>query len=289
MSSFRKVKIIVGSIEYDFWQLLSSLITYLKPLVGLLKLTDSNEPYFSKMYVKCRQLQEYYYLNSWEGMTDFEKYSVNGSINNRFFLKLLTPIYLAAYYFDPEYASKFEESTDAEINSFRKALSSVCDKNDSLEVFREWQMFYTKQNHYSQPEAWKHAPELSPREWWLVYGSRDGKLRSIALRILSQSVSTGSAERNWSAYGFIKNKRRNRLSDRLANDLVFIFSNMKLKKTLENKKESYLKWETDPMEADWVLESESDSEVEDPCLADHLKRVFGQVNDLDLDVVELSE
>ncbi|KAL0215616.1 hypothetical protein P9112_007800 [Eukaryota sp. TZLM1-RC] len=89
MSSFRKVKLIVGSIEYDFWQLLSPLITYLKPLVGLLKLTDSIEPYFSKMYVKCRQLQEYYFLNSWEGMTDFEKYSVNGSINNRIFFEAI--------------------------------------------------------------------------------------------------------------------------------------------------------------------------------------------------------
>ncbi|KAL0207347.1 hypothetical protein P9112_011975 [Eukaryota sp. TZLM1-RC] len=75
----------------------------------------------------------------------------------------------------------------------------------------------------------------------IVSDSTTNCLTACSLLITSQYASTGSAERNWSASGFIKNKKRNRLSDGLANDLVFIFSNMKLKKTLENKKESCLK------------------------------------------------
>jgi hypothetical protein len=48
------------------------------------------------------------------------------------------------------------------------------------------------------------------------------------MRVLALLPSSSSCERNWSAYGFIHNKKRNKLKAERANDLVFIFSNMQL-------------------------------------------------------------
>ncbi len=41
-------------------------------------------------------------------------------------------------------------------------------------------------------------------------------------------ASSGGCERNWSTYDFIHSKKRNRLTPKRANDLVYVFANMRL-------------------------------------------------------------
>ena len=45
------------------------------------------------------------------------------------------------------------------------------------------------------------------------------------MRVFSIAASSGSCERNWSAYNFLHSKRRNHLSPVRANDLVYVFCN----------------------------------------------------------------
>lgn len=69
---------------------------------------------------------------------------------------------------------------------------------------------------------------LSAPVWWREYGSQTFELQLIATRVLSVAASSGSCERNWSAYDFIHTKRRNRLKASRARDLVYCFCNMRL-------------------------------------------------------------
>ena len=71
--------------------------------------------------------------------------------------------------------------------------------------------------------------KLSVYEWWntMVDVKSYPFLTEIALRVFSVLVSASSCERNWSSFGFIQNKLRNRLSDHKTQKLVFVHSNMK--------------------------------------------------------------
>lgn len=82
---------------------------------------------------------------------------------------------------------------------------------------------------------------MTPKEWWITYGSAVLKLQSIALKLLSQPCSSSCAERNWSTYLFIHSIKRNRLNPKRAEDLVFVHTNIRL---LSRKSKNYNERET---------------------------------------------
>ncbi|CAM6127165.1 unnamed protein product [Calypogeia fissa] len=80
--------------------------------------------------------------------------------------------------------------------------------------------------------AQSNMDKLSPREWWHAYGADYKDLRIMARKILHQKMCASSCEQNWSSYGFIHSKSRNRLTNDRAKDLVFVFTNMRVQKGL---------------------------------------------------------
>ena len=79
---------------------------------------------------------------------------------------------------------------------------------------------------------------LDPMLWWSNYGSKLPMLQTLALKLLGQPCSSSCAERNWSTYGFIHCMRRNRITPKRAEDLVFVHSNLRL---LSRRREEYIK------------------------------------------------
>lgn len=64
-----------------------------------------------------------------------------------------------------------------------------------------------------------------------------------------QVTSASSCERNWSAFGFIHSKSRNRLSSKKAEELVYVFSNRRLLRRGQSYKPRFVQWaeeEADP-------------------------------------------
>jgi len=53
------------------------------------------------------------------------------------------------------------------------------------------------------------------------------------IKILSQFISAGSRERNWSAYDFIYAKKRNKLACAIVKDIVKVHCNLRLLDKLE--------------------------------------------------------
>ena len=72
------------------------------------------------------------------------------------------------------------------------------------------------------------------------------ELQSVAVKVLAQCSSACSCERNWSTYGFIHSKARNRLRPGRARDLVFVFSNLRLLKKMEDLEyeEQFPEWDS---------------------------------------------
>ncbi|KAF2177123.1 hypothetical protein K469DRAFT_697481 [Zopfia rhizophila CBS 207.26] len=50
---------------------------------------------------------------------------------------------------------------------------------------------------------------------------------------------TGPAERNWSVYGFIQNKSRNRLGNPKADMLVYLFTNLRIRDQINSEDPQY--------------------------------------------------
>ena len=91
-----------------------------------------------------------------------------------------------------------------------------------------------------------NASRMPAWKWWQQYGAAVPELQGVAIKILSQCSSACSCERNWSTYGFIHNKARNRLSVDRARDLVFVFSNLRLLKSIEDVEyeEEFPEWDS---------------------------------------------
>src|SRR5687768_14910450 len=67
---------------------------------------------------------------------------------------------------------------------------------------------------------------LSPSIWWQSWPN--SKLQQFAINILLIPTSSAAAERNFSNFGFIHNKIRNRLKNDRVKKLVYIYGNLKM-------------------------------------------------------------
>jgi len=57
-------------------------------------------------------------------------------------------------------------------------------------------------------------------------GSHTPILQNIALKLLGQACPSSCCERNWSPYSFIHYLKRNKMTPKRAENLVFIHSNL---------------------------------------------------------------
>jgi hypothetical protein len=70
--------------------------------------------------------------------------------------------------------------------------------------------------------------KCSAHHWW-AYEVAYGKLIApIARQILGQMVSLSSYKRNWSSFSFVHNKSWYRLQPNMAEDLVYVYTNLRL-------------------------------------------------------------
>ncbi|XP_074327630.1 uncharacterized protein LOC141665546 [Apium graveolens] len=108
--------------------------------------------------------------------------------------------------------------------------------------------FQAKEGIFGSPAARIDAVSLNPISWWSTYGSETPQLAGVAFKILSQPISSSSAERVWSTYSYIHSVKQNRLNAARADKLVFIHFNACL---LSRCSESYKKgpskkWDVNP-------------------------------------------
>lgn len=97
--------------------------------------------------------------------------------------------------------------------------------------------------------------------WWENYGAGTPNLQKIAIRVLSQPCSASGCERNWSVFESIHTKKRNRLSQKRLNDLVFVRYNLRLRvRQVEGVSHEAIDLdEIDPY-GDWTMNEQNDGD-----------------------------
>ena len=73
------------------------------------------------------------------------------------------------------------------------------------------------------------AREQPAWKWWMMNGGEYCPLlHTLAMKVLSQTASNSSSERNWSMYKYIHSTTRNRLLVDRADKLVYMYCNEKI-------------------------------------------------------------
>ncbi|KAI3440220.1 uncharacterized protein J3R85_003840 [Psidium guajava] len=132
---------------------------------------------------------------------------------------------------------------DYAINEERKkCLRKYFPNEDELyKVNVEYVDFACNSGRFQEIHSIRDRYIMEPKMWWVEYSARAPMLQKIALKLLTQPSSSSCAERNWSTYSFVHSARRNRMTPKQAEDLVFIHSNLRL---LSRKDPRYLEGET---------------------------------------------
>ncbi|XP_049936819.1 uncharacterized protein LOC126410608 [Nymphaea colorata] len=100
--------------------------------------------------------------------------------------------------------------------------------------------------------------EKDPVNWWLCFGASTLNLQHLALKLLSQPATSSCCERNWSTYSQIHNIKRNKLTSKRAEDLVYVHCNLRLLSRTSNDYSSGSSkyWDVNPEDVDVELEGE---------------------------------
>ncbi|KAM1523188.1 hypothetical protein ACFX10_013237 [Malus domestica] len=81
---------------------------------------------------------------------------------------------------------------------------------------------------FGEPTSVAARTNMSPTEWWIMYGTDAPTVRKLAIKVLSQTASSSACERNWSTFALIHTKQRNKLAHSSLEKLVYCYYNMKL-------------------------------------------------------------
>ncbi|KAE8704288.1 hypothetical protein F3Y22_tig00110458pilonHSYRG00438 [Hibiscus syriacus] len=173
-------------------------------------------------------------------------------------LKITKPIFLMVKFCDgegPKMGKIYEkmdnmigEIKDVMKESVMEAFSRIAENRDEERMLREqFAMFHMKKGLYSLHATQLDTITMEAIDWWSTYGAETPKLAEVAKKILSQPISSSSAERNWSTYSYIHSVKRNRLNYKRADKLVYVHFNIRLSLRFSEayKEGPHKKWDMD--------------------------------------------
>ena len=243
--SDKYAKIAVDTINSEeFWTEVESILALTKSLFLMVKFSDGEGPKMGEVYEKMDtmlgEIKDVMTKLDYPHRLDFP--TVENIILSRW-EKMNIPLHCLAFalcpeYYDIEYLKKPAPGGDPRkapnqdkevmrgvLEAFRRIADTDAERKNYLEEFTA---FHMKKGMFSFTSVQNDASTMKPIDWWSNYGSETPNLSELALRVLSQPISSSSAERNWSTYSYIHNVKRNRLNSKTADKLVYVHSNIRL-------------------------------------------------------------
>ncbi|KAK1438667.1 hypothetical protein QVD17_04476 [Tagetes erecta] len=259
-------EIVATTIKDDlFWEDVENILAITKPIYLLVRFCDSEGPRMGEIYEKMDnmvgEIKEIMKVNKFSIYSD----RVKGILVRRWD-KMTIPLHCLGYALSPRFYDKnyLQElapggekrnapNDDIEVvNGVMAAFKRVSEDDDEYKLLRQqFATFHMKKGIYSKAATQADAVTMDAIDWWGTYGAETPELAEVAKRVLSQPITSSSAERNWSTYSYIHSVKRNRLNAKRADKLVFIHSNIRL---ISRFSESYKsgpskKWDVNPESA----------------------------------------
>ncbi|KAE8774221.1 hypothetical protein D1007_53378 [Hordeum vulgare] len=223
-------------IDETFWDEIKIILDITKPLYMVIKFTDGEGPKSGDIYEKMdNMLGEMQEVMTREDNTHKDDWS-----------KPILQVLLLV----PGGGQRKAPNDDSEVmEGVIEALNRIAeDKKEYALLREELNTFIMKKGLYAIDAVQADAAMMNAKEWWFNYGSQTPTLSEVAKKVLSQPISSSSAERNWNTYSFIHNVKRNNLNATTADKLVFIHANERLKRRFSEGYNSgpHYKWDVEP-------------------------------------------
>ncbi|KAE8793587.1 hypothetical protein D1007_31746 [Hordeum vulgare] len=251
-------------IDETFWDEIKIILDITKPLYMVIKFSDGEGPKSGDIYERMDnmlgEMQEVMtrednpHKDDWSKVNEIILYRW-GKMNWHFHCLAFA---LSPKYYDQAYLAspapgggqrKAPNDESEVMEGVIEALNRIAeDKKEYALLREELNTFIMKKGLYAIDAVQADAATMNATEWWFNYGSQTPTLSEVAKKVLSQPISSSSAERNWSTYSFIHNVKRNKLNATTADKLVFIHANERLKRRFSEGYNSgpHYKWDVEP-------------------------------------------
>lgn len=227
----------------NWWSKVQQLLELTEKIVQLLRLADSDKPCTGKIYWNCFLIQEH--IKSFKGLPPSSLQPLERAVAARW-VDLHSPLHSVAYMLDPEYWDHDQGSLPDVVQDWYDVLEKLYprDVETQAKIIEQLEDYRSKMGAFGREVVQEMAKTMPAHKWWSSHGGTTPELQKLAVRVLAQVCSASSCERNWSAFDFIHTKKRNRLAPQQANDLVYVFSNLRLLDKLQNPlyKEDNIAW-----------------------------------------------
>ncbi|KAL7594428.1 hypothetical protein Lser_V15G30765 [Lactuca serriola] len=253
-NEFKKILKVGNSVECKqivlnkiFWKNCLIIVKVMNPLLNLLWMCDSDEKLaigyvYEGMRQARRRIKELFKKKK-ELYRPYTKI-----IDSRWDRMLRKSIYCGAYWLNPV---------------FQYDHANLCKKNEVFQGILEMVEKTFKGDYILNITLNLGRFRDAEDEWWKLFGGDILVLQKVVIRILSQTTSSSSCERNWSVFERIHMKQRNRLEHQRLNDLVFVHYKLRLQNRLKVDMRSY-----DPVDYEnidkigfWGVEEDQEGEL----------------------------
>lgn len=218
-----------------FWDRNEKFLKLLSPVVNLITFMENTNATLSDVRHKVYKLKDAFFAQMSESpFLIAEETSLMNNFEKRIEM-ICTDTHNAAYLLDPRYRG--ENLTHEELERAIALLVELSSEDDQVKVIGEITNYRTRQNVFDKPIIWvasegvtsicKNSTHVTPATWWKNW-LPNCSLKDVAVRLLSMPPSAASCERNWSAWGIVHSKLRNRLKTTRSGKLVYIKYNLKL-------------------------------------------------------------
>ncbi|KAL4383112.1 hypothetical protein GQ457_15G019790 [Hibiscus cannabinus] len=250
-------------VDDEFWEEVDNILVITQPIYSMIRFADGEGEKMGEVYEKMdcmigeirdillknnKHVDDYakmeeILVSRWEKM-NITMHCLGFSLNNFFYDSKYLNVEA------PGGIARRAPNQDREVVAgVLKAFDRIGeDENGKADLRKQLAKFHNNQGIFGTTHARIDATTMSPISWWSTYGSETPELAEIAIRVLSQPISSSSAERVWSTYSYIHNIKRNHLNAKRADKLVFIHSNIRLlsRFTTSYKEGPCKKWDIDP-------------------------------------------
>ena len=283
----------------DWWVDVRYIVSFTSPIVELIRYADSDSPCLGEIYESIDSMIGKIKSTIRERDPSLELFNELQKLIEKRWNKMNTPLHMAAYALNPKWYVEREGRVppidDPEVKQgFIDAIEKIYTQEQAT-IIREQFLDFALISGPTFSNAAKAdllgMAQRSPSGWWRMYGDKTPDIRTLAMRLLSQVASSSAAERNWSTFSFIHSIKRNRLTSKRAEKLVYVHSSLRLltRKTPEYLQGPAAKWDVDPEDASQIDDDDNGPSIHTGLVNVPLEDMELQLQGIDDDQNEGSE
>lgn len=247
--------------DNDFWRAVEECVALSEPFLKVMREVSGGKPavgFIYELMTKAKESIRTYYI-----MDEIKCKTFLDIVDKKWQNNLHSPLHSAAAFLNPsiQYNPEIKFLGSIKEDFFRVLEKLLPTPELRRDITNQILLFTRATGMFGCNLAKEAIDSVSPGLWWEQYGDSAPILQRVAMRILSQVCSTSTFERHWSTFQQIHSEKRNKIDKETLNDLLYIYYNLKLGRSLKSKP-----LEADPIQLDdidmtseWVEESENSS------------------------------